>query len=95
MDFLDKRMNLPIQGVSIDWDKIDDGSSLIIVANAYERMGKRDRAISCYRRALDEFLEETGYGLLSERRQQPVQNSFPFMFYRALKSFKACIVYII
>ncbi len=40
-------------------DKIDDGSSLIIVANAYERMGKRDRAISCYRRALDEFLEET------------------------------------
>ena len=28
MDFLDKRMNLPIQGVSIDWDKIDDGSYL-------------------------------------------------------------------
>ena len=28
MDFLDERMNLPIQGVSIDWDKIDGGSYL-------------------------------------------------------------------
>ena len=28
MDFLDERMNLPIQGVSIDWDKIDVGSYL-------------------------------------------------------------------
>ena len=28
MDFLDERMGLPIQGVSIDWDKIDVGSYL-------------------------------------------------------------------
>jgi len=28
MDFLDERMSLPIQGVSIDWDKIDGGSYL-------------------------------------------------------------------
>ena len=28
MDFLDERMGLPIQGVSIDWDKIDGGSYL-------------------------------------------------------------------
>jgi predicted ATPase len=28
MDFLDERMSLPIQGVSIDWAKIDEGSYL-------------------------------------------------------------------
>ena len=28
MDFLDERMSLPIQGVSIDWNKIDGDSYL-------------------------------------------------------------------
>ena len=28
MDFLDQKMSLPIQGVSIDWNKIDEGSYL-------------------------------------------------------------------
>ena len=28
MDFLDERMSLPIQGVSIDWNKVDGGSYL-------------------------------------------------------------------
>ena len=28
MDFLDERMSLPIQGISIDWDNIDEGSYL-------------------------------------------------------------------